>query len=73
MELREAVDQASDNALARSAVAAQIAHELRAIEMETDVAMRELITRPQVETWSVALDALNRLRAMRRAHEESAR
>ncbi len=73
MELREAVDQASDNALARSAVAAQIAHELRAIEMETDVAMRELITRPQVETWTAAVDALNRLRALRRAHEESAR
>ncbi len=73
MELREAVDQASDNALARSAVAAQIAHELRAIEVETDVAMRELITRPHAQTWTAAVDALNRLRALRRANEESAR
>ena len=73
MELREAVDQASDNALARSAVAAQIAQELQAIEMETDVAMRELITRPHAQTWTAAVDALNRLRALRRAHEERAR
>jgi len=73
MELREAVDQASDNALTRSTVAAQIAHELRAIEVETDVAMHELITRPHAQTWTAALDALNRLRALRRAHEESAR
>ena len=73
MELREAVDQAAHNALDRNAVATQIAQELRVIELETDLAMGALITRPQVETWSAAVDALNRLRALRRAHEESAR
>lgn len=73
MELREAVDSAGDDAQARTAIAEQVALELHAIELETDATMRALITRPEVETWSAAFDALNRLRAMRRAHEECAR
>ena len=73
MELREAVDSAGEDAQARTAITEEVALELRAIELETDAAMRALITRPEVETWSAAFDALNRLRAMRRAHEECAR
>ena len=73
MELREAVDGAGEDAQARAAIAEEVALELSAIELETDAAMRALITRPEVETWSAAFDVLNRLRAMRRAHEECAR
>ncbi|MSR33801.1 MAG: hypothetical protein EXS12_03220 [Phycisphaerales bacterium] len=72
MDLREAVDGAGENAQARRDIANEVTAELRAIELETDTAMCALITRPQVETWTAAFDALNRFRAMRRAHNECA-
>ena len=72
MELREAVDGAGQDPQARREIAAQVAAELRAIELETDAAMGALLTRPQVETWRAAFDACHRLRAMRRASDECA-
>lgn len=72
MELREAVDGAGQDPQARRVIAAQVAAELRAIELETDAAMDALVTRPQVDTWRAAFDACNRLRAMRRANDECA-
>jgi DnaJ-domain-containing protein 1 len=72
MELREAVDAAGQDPQARREIAADVAAELRAIELETDEAMGALLSRPQVETWRAAFDACHRLRAMRRANDECA-
>lgn len=70
MELRESVDAAGRDGAERRKIAEEVRRDLAHVETETDTAMAALIARPDAASWTAACDALNRLRALRRAGDE---